>query len=104
VLFNKITISGWPKTNTDPQQPFAVGMIGDDVRGKKPNSQRQTDVCRAQLALSQIARFRFSGQPLLGATRRAREALRPAMFRQMLRTRFLIRKPGVERKAGHGGQ
>jgi hypothetical protein len=41
VLFNKITISGWPKTNTDPQQPIAVGMTGDDVRGKKPNSQRQ---------------------------------------------------------------
>lgn len=41
MLFNKITISGWPKTNTDPQQPFAVGMTGDDVRGEEPRSQRQ---------------------------------------------------------------
>jgi hypothetical protein len=24
------------------------------------------------------------------------------MFRQIMRTRFLIRKPGVERRAGHG--
>jgi hypothetical protein len=63
-----------------------------------------TDVCRAQPAHSQVARFRFNGQPLLGATRRASEALRPTMFRQIMRTRFLIRKPGVERRAGHGGQ
>lgn len=57
-----------------------------------------TDVCRAQPPHSQVARFRFKGQPL----QVPQEALRPTMVRQIIRTRFLIRKPGVERRAGHG--
>jgi len=32
----------------------------------------------------------------------SQESGRPTMFRQRMRTRFLVGKPGVERRAGHG--
>jgi len=56
------------------QRWHADGMTGDDVRGKNPNSQRQMAAVHHRAsrhgcllcatAHSQVARFRFNGQPL----------------------------------------
>jgi hypothetical protein len=60
-----------------------------------------TDVCRAQPAHSQVARFRFNGQPLQVHSKDTRSPQANDVPPDNA-TRFLIRKPGIERRAGHG--
>jgi hypothetical protein len=86
-------------------------MTGDDVRGEEPRSQRQVAAMhhsagrhgclpRATGAFPSCA-ISLQRPALAGTTGGADEALGPTMLRQIMRARFLVGKPSVERLAGH---